>query len=182
MVIVACATLFANNRGCYNEPMSKADTKKRLAVERIIAYVMEDGLSDVGLRKLASVAGTSDRMLIYYFGTKDELINLVLNTIAGAFTNELDRAMGGALREPDVLMRELTELMEDDAFMPSVQLWFELVGLGARGQEPYASNAKLLAANWIDWINSRLVEPSDEVASDLYAHLDGRLMLKMIDP
>ena len=40
----------------------------------LAAYVLENGLADVSLRPLAKAAGTSDRMLLYHFGSKEELV------------------------------------------------------------------------------------------------------------
>ncbi|MCB0035085.1 MAG: helix-turn-helix transcriptional regulator, partial [Anaerolineales bacterium] len=57
--------------------MSKAEIKKQLAVERIANHLLAEGLNKTGLRLLAEVAGTSDRMLIYYFGSKDALLDEV---------------------------------------------------------------------------------------------------------
>ena len=68
----------------------------------------------------------------------------------------------------------------DKAFQPAVQLWFELVGLAARGHEPYLSNARSFVNNWIAWLAAHLDDSAGQNPSDLYAHLEGRLMLKMI--
>ena len=132
------------------------------------------------LRRLAEVASTSDRMLIYYFGTKDDLLDDVLNGIAASVTTQLDALFGTELRPAEVLLAQLTAVMMDEAFVPAIQLWFELVGLAARGHEPYLSNARTFADNWIDWITTRLDDSAENDPSDLYAHLEGRLMLKMI--
>lgn len=159
--------------------------KKQLAVERIAHHLLTEGLNKTGLRLLAEVAGTSDRMLIYYFGSKDALLDEVLGAIAANVTVQLDTLLGTQPRPASELLTQLTAIMSDEAFEPAIQLWFELVGQAARGEEPYLSNARLLANNWIGWIAAHLEEGSadgtvKQDASDLYAHLEGRLMLKMI--
>ena len=160
--------------------MSKAETKKQMAIERIIAYLLQEGLHKTGIRQLADAAGTSDRMLIYYFGSKDALLNQVLSAIADDVMVQLDALLGTHQRTPSDLLAEATAVMMNDAFEPAVSLWFELVGLAARGEEPYLSNAQTFADNWIQWIESRLIDPSREEARDLYGHIEGRLMLKII--
>ncbi|MEV0964042.1 TetR/AcrR family transcriptional regulator [Streptomyces sp. NPDC049910] len=52
--------------------------KRRQLLERIHDYVIRNGLSGLSLRPLATELGTSDRMLLYYFGTKERLIAEVL--------------------------------------------------------------------------------------------------------
>ena len=160
--------------------MSKVAAKKQLVVERIANHLLSEGLNKTGLRLLAQVAGTSDRMLIYYFGSKEALLNEVLGAIAANVTVELDEMLGIQTRPAHELLAQLTSLTSTDAFKPAVQLWFELVGLAARGQEPYLSNARILANNWIAWIADHLDDPSKHDPGDLYAHLEGRLMLKML--
>ncbi|MEM7798367.1 MAG: TetR/AcrR family transcriptional regulator [Chloroflexota bacterium] len=161
--------------------MDKVERKKQLAIANIGGFLLENGLNENGIRLLAKAAGTSDRMLIYYFGSKDELMNQVLGAIAAGFSSQLDAGLGLHIREADQLLEELTQFVMLPAFQPAVQLWFELVGLAARGKEPYASNAKLLAKNWIMWIESRLEGEQIAAATDLYAHLEGRVMLKILE-
>ena len=154
--------------------------KKQLAVERIANHLLVEGLNRTGLRLLADVAGTSDRMLIYYFGSKEALLDTVLQTIAANFTVQLDALLGAERRPADDLLAQLTVVTTNEGFRPAVQLWFELVGLAARGQEPYLSNARLLANKWIEWITLHLEEPEEQDPADLYAHLEGRVMLMLI--
>ncbi len=160
--------------------MSKVAAKKNLAIQRTAAYLLDNGLHETGIRALAQTAGTSDRMLIYYFGSKDELLNQALRLIAAGVADQLDALLGTHRRSASRLLEELTTATKNNAFLPAVRLWFELVGLAARGREPYASNAQLLASNWIKWVTSRLENPREDEAVDLFAHLEGRLMLKII--
>jgi AcrR family transcriptional regulator len=67
-------------------------------------YVLEHGLSDLSLRPLASALGTSGRMLIYYFGSKDQLI---VDILAEARRRQYE-ALGLRSGEPDVLRRYWT--------------------------------------------------------------------------
>ncbi|KAA0023379.1 TetR/AcrR family transcriptional regulator [Antrihabitans cavernicola] len=45
-----------------------------------VRYIGTHGLTDLSLRPLAAELGTSSRMLIYYFGTKEELLIQALTT------------------------------------------------------------------------------------------------------
>src|SRR5262245_21914444 len=47
-------------------------------VDAAVDYVFERGASDLSLRPLADALGTSSRMLIYHFGTKDQLLVEIL--------------------------------------------------------------------------------------------------------
>lgn len=57
---------------------SSDQTKRAKLLDDIVDYVREHGVSDLSLRPLAAGLGTSSRMLLYYFGTKEELLKEVL--------------------------------------------------------------------------------------------------------
>jgi len=160
--------------------MDKVTAKKAEIIQAITHYLIENGVADIGLRKPADVAGTSDRMLIYYFETKDALIGQVLQTIVANLAVQLDALLGQEKRTADELLTALLSLSSTPPFYAVIQLWFEVVGLAARGQEPYASNATAIAATWLQWIESRLVDEQTAQALPLFAALEGRLLLKLV--
>lgn len=160
--------------------MDKVTTKKAEIIQRITHYLIENGVADIGLRRLAEVAGTSDRMLIYYFATKDALIGQALQTIAANLAAQLDALLGQEKRTADELLTALLALSSTPPFYAVIQLWFEVIGLAARGQEPYAANAKAIAATWLQWIESRLADGQTEQALPMFATLEGRLLLKLV--
>ena len=54
-------------------------------LEKAITYVLEYGLSELSLRPLAEAIGTSARMLIHHFGSKEALLAEILAAIEGQF-------------------------------------------------------------------------------------------------
>src|SRR6266567_7603171 len=46
-----------------------------------VAHVAADGLHDTSLRELAAAIGTSHRMLIYHFGSKEGLLVAVIRSV-----------------------------------------------------------------------------------------------------
>lgn len=160
--------------------MNKVTVKKEQIIQRVTQHMIEQGLSDVGLRTLARVAGASDRMLIYYFGTKDALLAEAMHSIAANLTLQLDFVLGQHQRSAATLLAELLQLRSSPQFMLVIRLWFEVVGLAARGQEPYAASSVAIANNWLAWIQSRLGDPQRDAAMALFAELEGRLMIHLI--
>jgi AcrR family transcriptional regulator len=163
-----------------NSAMNKVTVKKEQIIQHVTQHMVEHGLADVGLRTLAKVAGTSDRMLIYYFETKDALIAAALHAIAENLALQFDTMVGQHQRSAETLLTELLQLSNSPHFMLVIRLWFEVVGLAARGQEPYATNAAAIANNWLQWIQSRLEGSHKDEAMALFAELEGRLMIKLI--
>jgi AcrR family transcriptional regulator len=65
-------------------------------------YVAEHGIGDVSLRSLASALGTSHRMLIHHFGSKEGLWIEIVHTVE-ARQREM---LGELLPDPDQPIRE----------------------------------------------------------------------------
>ena len=160
--------------------MNKVVVKKQQIIAHVIQHMIDNGLSDLGLRKLAAISGTSDRMLIYYFGTKDALIGTVLQAIAANLTLQFDTAFGTHKRDAKTLQAELLMLATAPEFDSIIRLWFEVVGLAARGRSPYAENATAIAQNWVAWIQNQLDESESYQAVDLFVELEGTLLLKLL--
>ncbi len=60
---------------------SKDPEIRALLLEKAVAHVLERGLSDLSLRALAEAIGTSARMLIHHFGSKEALLAEILTAI-----------------------------------------------------------------------------------------------------
>ena len=65
-------------------------TRRELAIEAMADYLLAHGLEAATLRQLAEAAGTSDRMLLYYFTDRDELLSATLERIAARLAAKLD--------------------------------------------------------------------------------------------
>ncbi len=74
--------------------MAKKAAKRAEIIAKLAVHFLSSGLDDTGLRRLAEVAGTSDRMLLYYFENKDELVLCVLDHIGAGLSVEMARRFG----------------------------------------------------------------------------------------
>ncbi|MEZ4735446.1 MAG: TetR/AcrR family transcriptional regulator [Caldilineaceae bacterium] len=160
--------------------MDKVAVKKQQIIAQITQHMVANGLSDLGLRRLAAVAGTSDRMLIYYFGTKDALIGTALQSIAANLALQFDAALGTGQRDANTLLAELLTLGAVPPFDAMIRLWFEVIGLAARGKAPYAENATAIAQNWLAWIQRRLTDADADQAATVFVTLEGTLLLNLL--
>ena len=111
-------------------------------------YVLEHGLITLSLRPLAAALGTSDRMLLYHFGTKDDLVAAVLRA-------SNDRACGAIRALPPSTgvggaVRDLWSAMEHPDVGPCTRMYVEAAALGLLGREPYASVAREANALWTE--------------------------------
>jgi AcrR family transcriptional regulator len=160
--------------------VSKKKNKRAEIVTLLAAHFLQTGLSDSGLRRLAEVAGTSDRMLLYYFENKDELVATVLRLIADGLTDALNELFGQLPKSPDHVLRTLWAAAKSDIFKPHLRLWLDLSTRAGRGDAMLLSLALQISAGWIEWMASLLAVPEAEkkaTASLILAAVDGQLVL-----
>lgn len=111
-------------------------------------YAFEHGLIGLSLRPLAEAVGTSDRMLLYHFHGKDDLVTTILQTANGRSVATL-RAMP-ASAEPRTAVLDLWRAVSTGDMQACQRLYLEAAALGLFGREPYASQVREANAAWMD--------------------------------
>ncbi|MDP2285561.1 MAG: TetR/AcrR family transcriptional regulator [Pseudohongiella sp.] len=160
--------------------VSKKLDKRAEVIDLLTVHFLDTGLSDTGLRRLAEVAGTSDRMLLYYFANKDELLAAVLTHIAGGLSASLTQLFGTTPLSPDTVLEKLWVAAKSDAFKPYLRLWLDLAAHANRGDPLFLSIAQQISTGWINWMASLLDVPEankDATAALILAAVDGQLVL-----
>lgn len=148
---------------------------------KLAAYVLEHGLGTASLRPLAKAAGTSDRMLIYHFGNKDQLIADTLEYTAAIYSASLDTAMGEdrAITRQEVASRILAKTRQAE-MQPFMVLWWEIVAGAARGVESYRVAAEAMMTRLLQWLEEQMPDNDPDPkggARYLLTLIEGTLML-----
>lgn len=118
-------------------------------------YVLEAGLIGLSLRPLAAAIGTSDRMLNYHFGSKDELIANVLGV-----SSERSAAQIRALQPAKSVRQAVLDLwvaLTGVEQQRCQRMYVEAAALGLFGHEPYASAVREANAVWLESMRNFLV-------------------------
>src|SRR5690349_24959390 len=108
-----------------------ADARQAL-LDRVVEHVAHHGMSDVSLRELAAGIGTSHRMLLYHFGSREGLLAAIVAAIE-AQQRAVMVAMAEQAKTPRELMLGLWEQVSREELRPFVKLFFEVFGLVAQG-------------------------------------------------
>ncbi|MEZ0579310.1 TetR/AcrR family transcriptional regulator [Nocardioides sp. MH1] len=119
-------------------------------------YVLAHGLIGLSLRPLAAALGTSDRMLLYHFDTKDDLVAAVLfesNARAVQAVEALPRSVD--LR---AAVRDLWSVANSAEFEPCSRLYVEAAALGLLGREPYVSVVREANKRWLGCFVAHLIK------------------------
>ena len=157
---------------------SKADIL-RAALEA----AFDDGLSQLTFGRLANRIGISDRVIVYYFPTKADLIEEVIV----AMGLELQASLATAFAEPAEDHLEMARMAWPLLASPDndrmLALFFEANGLAAVGREPYASLVPGLINGWIDWAASLMSGPPAQrraQAQAAIAFVEGLTLIRLL--
>jgi AcrR family transcriptional regulator len=123
--------------------------RQELLVDSALGYVLRCGVADLSLRPLAAALGTSDRMLVYHFGSKRALIEQLLDRASTDLASMVLTEMAAEGTSGERLQR-LWDRLAGAEVEPYLRLWFEVQGLAAMGREPYATAVPRLLAAWLD--------------------------------
>ena len=135
-------------------PRAKSDQSKVL--EDVAAFILENGLSRASLRPMAKAAGTTDRLLIYHFGTKDQLMEKVLTFLAEGLASQLAANMVPVLGQDErSLVSSVVKLMRRAELRPYILLWIEIAAAAARGDQMYAKIAAEITRIFLDWTRAQ---------------------------
>ena len=137
--------------------MSIRSERRQAAIERMADHLLSEGLGAATLRPLAAAAGISDRMLLYYFADKDEILSVTLHRIAARMTAQLDEAVPiGRPRSFPVLLEEVWAALGSEGVKPFMHLWLDLASGAARGRQPHLTIAGAIADGFLAWVAGRL--------------------------
>ena len=148
-----------------------------------IAAAFDEGLSQLTFGRLAKRLGISDRIVVYYFPTKDDLINDVLLALGAQLEAALATTATTPASDHRDLVRAAWPLLARPEVDPVFALFFEAAGLASAGREPYRTFVPQLVTGWIAWAADRIdgtpARRRTEAAAAI-ATIDGLLILRQL--
>jgi len=135
-----------------------------------VDYVLANGVSGLTLRTLADAIGTSHRMLIYHFGSKEGRLVAVVHAVEAA-----QRAFFAQLAATDPLLapgdgiRQMWRHFTDPSLGPHERLFFELYGQALQGRPGTAGLLDNIVDAWVEPIAAYAIargQPADTARAD----------------
>jgi AcrR family transcriptional regulator len=128
---------------------TETSTRERL-LEAAIEYVSAHGVADVSLRQLAAEIGTSHRMLIYHFGSKEGLLVEVVRAVEARERELLASFPSETPPGSAEAMRLMWKHISDPAVWPNERLFFEIYGQALQGRQPEVSMLDEVVDAWLE--------------------------------
>ena len=109
-----------------------------------VEYALANGIADLSLRQLAAAIGTSHRMLIYHFGSREGLLVAVTRAVE---QREREAILGPGAQVADA-RQEWKRLSSPDLW-PQERLFFELYSLALRGHPGTEGFLEGIVESWV---------------------------------
>jgi len=151
--------------------MATSQARDRL-LAAAVTQALHDGIADLSLRELAAAIGTSHRMLIYHFGSRQGLLAAVTRQV-----EERERAalLDSALTIDDA--RAAWRRLSDPSLWPQERLFFELYAHALLGRP---GTAEFLAGIVENWVAPLAAAQMDSGVDERTARADARLGLAVV--
>lgn len=157
-------------------PGAGGDPKQQL-LERALGYLAEHGIGDISLRELAAALGTSHRMLIYHFGSKEGLFVAIVQEAENRQRRLLASSFGTEDLDLADLARRTWRQLRAPELAPLIRLFFELYVQALQGRD-YAQ--PILAGFPDSWVEPMLPALIARGLTESQARAETRLGIAVI--
>ena len=124
-------------------------------LDSIVDHLIENGVSELSLRPLAKAVGSSPRVLLYYFGSKEELVVKALARLRERQRGAYERLKSASFASPTDACRAIWRDMSSPKSESLFRMFFESYAMALRHPRRFS---EFLGSTIEDWL-SFLAEP-----------------------
>jgi AcrR family transcriptional regulator len=144
-------------------PRPPDERRRQELLDEVIDELAAGGIGGRSLRDIAEAVGTSHRMLVHHFGSRDELLVTVVE--------EVERRQAATLTDLPDDPAEAVEAMWADLrrrrVRPLERLFFECYARGAQGEEPFTRLVPAAVHGWLAAVDERTGGAADPAMARL---------------
>jgi AcrR family transcriptional regulator len=146
-------------------------------LDAVIEHFTTEGLGDQSLRRIAAAVGSSHRMLIYHFGSKDGLLLEVARTVEARTLAQLELVASQEEASSDEVVRAMWAHVTDPALFDFERLFFALYGRALQGETHLRP---LLAENIETWLEANVALAATRGVAPATARVHARLGMAVV--
>jgi AcrR family transcriptional regulator len=130
-----------------------ADAARREALlDKILDYACDHGISELSLRPLAKAVGSSPRVLLYYFGSKDELLVEVIGRARARQLTQLANVKFTSGLSAREICSLCWQMMSDHRYEPLYRLFYEVFALATIDPKRFPGFIDRAIGDWLAFI------------------------------
>jgi AcrR family transcriptional regulator len=138
-------------RDASSRPGDAASPREQL-LQAAVEYATQEGLADVSLRQLAGRLGVSHRMLIYHFGSKEQMLTAVVAEVERRQREAFAGLQMDAATSPGEIARKMWRRLADPQLWPLERLFFELYGQALQGRPHTEGFLQSAMTPWLEML------------------------------
>lgn len=150
--------------------------RRRQLLDALIDTFADGGIGDRSLRGIADTVGTSHRMLLHHFGSRDEMLL--------AIVDEVERRQMSLLPSAGTEPADAMAAMWADVRRPELRrferLFFECYARGAQGEQPFARMLPGAVETWLEEVDARTDPGADPALARLGLAVVRGLLLDLV--
>jgi AcrR family transcriptional regulator len=151
------------------------ERRRQLLVALIDAFA-DGGIGDRSLREVAEVVGTSHRMLLHHFGSRDELLLAIVTEVERRQMTVLP----DAATQPADAMATMWADVRRSEMRPFERLFFECYARGAQGEKPFARMLPGAVESWLSEVDAKTGSSADPAFVRLGLAVTRGLLLDLV--
>lgn len=148
-------------------------------IVKALEYFLKHGVAGLSLRPLAGQIGSSARLLVYHFGSKDGLIAAVMDEVRARMQKSFAAsAVHSAKAVRNGVMQSFWAWITHPANVPYMRLLFEVQILALQNPGVYARYLEGTSSSWLELIERSLgrSKANRSIATLCVAVIDGLLL------
>ena len=115
-----------------SKPARSAAPAGEQLLSRVVDHVLDHGFGNASLREIAAAIGSSHRMLIYHFGSREGLLSAIVEEVESRQAERLEElSLSGT---PDKVIMAMHRHLASPNLEPLERLFFELYGRALQGE------------------------------------------------
>ncbi len=150
--------------------------RRRQLLDALIDEFATGGIGDRSLREVAAAVGTSHRMLLHHFGSRDEMLLAVVE--------EVERRQMGLLpqlpEDPDASFAAMWSDVRRPELRNLERLFFECYARAAQGEKPFARMVPGAVDGWLAETEAAADGPVDRALARLGLAVIRGLLLDLV--
>jgi AcrR family transcriptional regulator len=150
--------------------------RRQELIDALVDAFAGGGIGDRSLRDVASAVGTSHRMLLHHFGSREELLLTIVEQVERRQMTRLDELPDDPA---DALAAAWADLRRPE-LRPFERLFFECYARGAQGEAPFTRLLPAAVDGWLQQVRERTDQPLDEAMVRLGLAVTRGLLLDLV--
>jgi AcrR family transcriptional regulator len=126
-------------------------------LDAIVAYIAKNGVAQLSLRPLAKAVGSSPRVLLYYFGSKEGLVSKAIARIRERQRAGFGKMRGASYVHPSDACRAIWKQMSAPESEPAFKVSFETYAMALRNPKRFGEFLSSSVEDWLEFLAEPMV-------------------------